>query len=55
LLLLSSHGVAGETPVPLPCKPEDCPPVDPCKIAPERCKDKGGPIGASEASNEETE
>lgn len=27
--------------------PVDCPPhctVDPCKIAPERCKDKGGPL-----------
>jgi len=30
-------------PVPLPCHP-NCGPVDPCKIAPERCKDKGGPI-----------
>ena len=34
-------------PVPLPCKPEDCPPIDPCKINPDRCKDKGGPISQS--------
>lgn len=31
-------------PVPLPCDPKDCPPIDPCKINPDRCKDKGGPI-----------
>jgi hypothetical protein len=31
-------------PVPLPCDPAKCPPIDPCKINPDRCKDKGGPI-----------
>jgi len=30
--------------VQLPCDPKDCPPIDPCKINPDRCKDKGGPI-----------
>jgi molybdopterin biosynthesis enzyme MoaB len=33
-------------PVPLPCEPHCT--VDPCKLAPERCKDQGGPIGAKE-------
>lgn len=39
-----STAVFAADPVPLPCKPEDCPPIDPCKINPDRCKDKGGPI-----------
>lgn len=43
-LILSSNCFAAD-PVPLPCDPEDCPPIDPCEIAPEKCKDKGGPIG----------
>lgn len=44
LLLLSSNGFAQDG-VPLPCDPAvDCKPVDPCELAPERCKDKGGPI-----------
>ena len=42
-LMTMSPSWAGD-PVPLPCDPKDCPPVDPCKINPDRCKDKGGPI-----------
>ena len=35
-------------PVPIPCDPaKNCPPIDPCKINPDRCKDKGGPVGGS--------
>jgi hypothetical protein len=32
--------------VPLDCgsKQKPCPPVDPCKMNPDRCKNKGGPI-----------
>jgi hypothetical protein len=30
--------------VPIPCDPVTCPPIDPCTINPDRCKDKGGPI-----------
>ncbi|MFZ5755443.1 MAG: hypothetical protein ACOY3X_00905 [Pseudomonadota bacterium] len=42
-LLLSPAAFAD--PVPIPCDPaKDCPPIDPCKINPDRCKDKGGPI-----------
>jgi hypothetical protein len=47
LLALASPGFAEDTPVPLPCDPKDCPPIDPCKLAPERCTDKGGPIETS--------
>ena len=43
-LVLSGNCFAAD-PVPLPCHP-NCGPIDPCKIAPEKCKDKGGPIGA---------
>lgn len=46
LLLVLSAGCFAADPVPLPCAPEDCPPIDPCKIAPERCKDQGGPISS---------
>ena len=43
-LMFTSPSWAGD-PVPLPCDPAtNCPPVDPCKINPDRCKDKGGPI-----------
>jgi hypothetical protein len=42
LLLSISCLAAGQ--VTLPCDPKDCPPIDPCKINPDRCKDKGGPI-----------
>ena len=56
LLALSSNTFADEpTPVPLPCEPADCPPIDPCKLAPERCKDKGGPIGTETSDSEATE
>lgn len=30
--------------VPIPCDPVTCPPIDPCKLAPERCNPPGGPI-----------
>ena len=52
LVVMLGVGIAPAVPadpVPLPCKIEDCPPIDPCKINPDRCKDKGGPI-----SNEAT-
>ncbi|TAN62748.1 hypothetical protein EPN18_04125 [bacterium] len=35
-------------PVPIPCDPVNCPPIDPCKINPDRCKDEGGPIEKSQ-------
>ena len=39
--------------VPLDCgsKKKPCPPVDPCKINPDRCKDKGGPIPKGQKSD----
>lgn len=43
LLVLSFNSFADEG-VPIPCDPKDCPPIDPCKLAPERCQDTGGPI-----------
>jgi hypothetical protein len=42
LLALSSTVLAND--VPIPCDPVDCKPIDPCKLNPDRCKDKGGPI-----------
>lgn len=42
IALISSGAWAYQ--VELPCTPETCPPVDPCKINPDRCKDPGGPI-----------
>ncbi len=39
--MMAGTCVAGD-PVPLPCDPKDCPPIDPCKLAPERCKPPGG-------------
>lgn len=48
----ASPAMAGD-PVPLPCDPVDCPPIDPCKLAPERCKDKGGPITKTTAGEVE--
>jgi hypothetical protein len=43
-LVLPLPSWAGD-PVPLPCDPaKNCPPIDPCKLNPDRCKDKGGPI-----------
>jgi len=42
-IIISSNCLAAD-PVPLPCDPKDCPPIDPCKINPDKCKDKGGPI-----------
>jgi hypothetical protein len=42
ILFLSTSSWAD--PVPLPCEPHCT--VDPCKLAPERCKKGGGPIGA---------
>ena len=35
---------AGAQDVPIPCDPVTCPPIDPCKLAPERCNPPGGPI-----------
>lgn len=40
--MLSFYSTSWADPVPLPCEP-NCT-VDPCNLAPERCKDKGGPI-----------
>jgi hypothetical protein len=37
--------------VPLPCDPADCPPIDPCELAPERCR-PGGPIEEPEPKPE---
>lgn len=42
-LALSGNCFAAD-PVPLPCHP-NCGPIDPCKMNPDKCKDKGGPIG----------
>jgi len=40
---------AAADPVELPCDPADCPPVDPCELAPERCNPpEGGPIESDE-------
>lgn len=45
LIALAFSSAAFADPVELPCDPAvDCPPVDPCKINPDRCKDPGGPI-----------
>lgn len=42
-------GAAVADPVELPCDPADCPPIDPCTLAPERCNPPGGePIPAPE-------
>ena len=49
-LVLSGNCFAAD-PVPLPCHP-NCGPIDPCKLAPERCKDKGGPIGSKQETSE---
>jgi len=39
LVVLSASCFAGD-PVPLDCDPsENCKPIDPCKLAPERCKE----------------
>lgn len=48
-VITTSLSWAGD-PVPLPCDPKDCPPIDPCKINPDRCKEKGGPIKFNEIS-----
>lgn len=42
--LLVAGPAAAQTPVPLPCDPEDCPRVDPCQINPQRCEPQPGPI-----------
>ena len=43
--MLIGMTAANADPVPLPCDPaKDCPPLDPCKLAPEKCKPQGGPI-----------
>ncbi|MDO8840046.1 MAG: hypothetical protein Q7V31_14075 [Parvibaculum sp.] len=44
-----ADGIATADPVPLPCDPADCPPIDPCTLAPERCNPPdGGPIESDE-------
>jgi hypothetical protein len=51
-LMFSPNCLAEDPPpVPLPCAPADCPPIDPCKLAPERCKDEGGPIESKEETS----
>jgi hypothetical protein len=46
LLTICLVSVFANAQVQLPCggPKKPCPPVDPCKMNPDRCKDKGGPI-----------
>ena len=45
---------ADPIPVPMPCDPAvDCPPIEPCKPAPERCKEGNGPISQEKPAKEE--
>lgn len=53
-LAISAFALTGASAqdVPIPCDPATCPPIDPCKLAPERCKPPGGPIPEPEPKPE---
>ena len=47
LALFYFPSVALSADVPIDCDPaKNCKPIDPCELAPERCKDQGGPISS---------